>query len=920
MEALDASNLRKLFWHTGDPAYVADAQTKCVLAANLPFAELTKRPPDELVGAREDALFAFDEDGDGAAAGEFARLLAQGDGGDVEGGEGKSGVRVRLESFPCVWDGKAACLHFVRSAEAGGDGLRGVDEGDRDGNDGGERARALLDYLHEATDQLEVINRVVAAVNAGSTIEEVFRPASEQIRTLVAFDRATIALLDAGDSLRVFALSGEAGSLAVGATAPLRGSVTETALTNRQMVSIPDVEAETRFNVYEDLTREGFRSAVCVPLFSMSRAVGSLNLTSRTPNAYKRKHLAALERLAPPFAIAIEKVLLLEASRHRNEELRGLFEISRAFSTLTDTSEISSRLARAIANLVGGTMCLIATYDRRRNAVRAEPPGYRTPPELVREFQFTLDRGNRHAPLYQVGEAFLSNDPARDARLNHSFVERWDVQNVLSVPMRIKKELIGFIYVANREGAFTERDLRLLEIFAAQAAETIVNARLFLTIQAQAEREAVVNRLLLSLQRSGEPKEKVRAVIERIGEVLELDRCVAVLFADGDHDDYYGEWCADGVEAITSWLDVRERSPIRHALRTARRPLFAVDVRDHPLAPGLEDLIERASLKSLLVVPIIHQGRVIGSISGHQTRSFRQWNEDDIDLLVAVATHVGATLENARLIAELREANRLKDEFLATLSHELRTPLTAITGWVEILGEAQGEHKDEDLADGINAISASATSLTQLISDLLDLSRIQRGVLRLERQSFDVNEIVQGAARNVRQAALARRLDLRLELDENLPATIADTQRVQQVLWNLLTNAIKFTPQGGEVIVRTRLVEDWPRRSDGDADRRDEATGRVRLIEIEVEDTGEGIPAEFMPFIWDRFRQADGSATRRHGGLGIGLSLVKELVEAHGGQVNAFSQERGARFNVRLPVISVEGWLAHEPRFEGSEQ
>jgi signal transduction histidine kinase len=190
-------------------------------------------------------------------------------------------------------------------------------------------------------------------------------------------------------------------------------------------------------------------------------------------------------------------------------------------------------------------------------------------------------------------------------------------------------------------------------------------------------------------------------------------------------------------------------------------------------------------------------------------------------------------------------------------------------------------------------------------------------VLRLERQYFDVNQIVQGAARNVRQAALARRLELRLELEENLPSTIADTQRVQQVLWNLLTNAIKFTPQGGEVFVRTRLVEDWPRRADGERDT--DAAARVQWIEIEVEDTGEGIPAEFMPFIWDRFRQADGSATRRHGGLGIGLSLVKELIEAHGGHVSAHSQERGARFSVRLPVIGVEGWLAHEPRFDRDE-
>jgi GAF domain-containing protein len=588
--------------------------------------------------------------------------------------------------------------------------------------------RALVGYLTEANEQLETVNRIVAAVNTGRSIEEVFELASEQVRALVPFDRASIALCeDGGETLRVFALTGErAGSLSVGARGPLRGSVTELALTARRTVVIPELKEERRFNVYADLRREGFRSAVCVPLFSMRRAVGSLNLTSRAPEAYQRQHLLALERLAAPLAIAIEKTQLLEESWERNEELRGLFEITRTFSTLSDTSDISRRLAHAICKLAGGEMCLIATYDRRTDAVRAEAPGCNTPPGLIEEFRFNLERENTDAPLYQTGEAFLSNEPAADPRLNRYFSERWGVHSVLSVPLKLKRELIGFIYVANRAGGFTERELRLLEILAAQAAETIVNARLFATIQAQAEREAVVNRLLLSLQRGTEPREKVRAVIERVGEVLELDRCIAVLFADDEHEDYYGEWCAEGVEPITDWPEVREHSPTRYALRTSRRPLVAADMREHPLASGLDELIARMRLKSLLLVPVMHMGRVIGSISGHQTRAQRDWSEDDVDLLAAVATHVGATLENARLISELRETGRIKDEFLATLSQELRTPLTAINSRVEMLGSSDALAREDDLADAVRAIQASAASLTRLISDLLEKSIEQR--------------------------------------------------------------------------------------------------------------------------------------------------------------------------------------------------
>jgi GAF domain-containing protein len=950
-------------------------------------------------------------------------------------------------------------------------------------------ASALFDYLREATEQLEVVNRVVAAVNSSRSIDEVFSLASRQMRALIPFDRASIALCEEdGEHLRVFAISGEhAGSLSVGATGVMRGSVTEMALRERRMIVIPELSAEKRFNVYEDLHREGFQSSVCCPLFSADRAVGSLNLTSRSTDAYGRKHLLALERLAPPLAIAIEKVLLLEqaenrsremeaaarreelaarigrqlssslnpslilqetvdvlgrslesdrchltlfeesedyslvgyeylaqpdvpslrghriplrsslharrvldthepvaindikelaqdelmelytrlnvcavlaapvsihgmqrgllelhmncdprewmpddakllgtvaaqvsvaltnarlyeASRRRSEELEGLYKISRVFSTLTDTSEIYGRLTNAIAELVGGEMCMLTTYDRRRSVVRAEAPGYNTPPELISEYRFGLQpegtseyiyRTGEGEYLYRTGEAFFSNQPASDKRFNQEIIKRYGVRSVLIVPMLIKRELIGFIYVANRPGGFRERDARLLEIFAAQAAETITNARLFATVQAQAEREAVVNRLTLALQQATDPLKGVEIVVERVGQVLGLDRCAAVLFSENERADFYGEWCAEGVAPISKNEDVLERTPVGNWLKEHRKPLVAVDARAHSLAAGVEDLIEKIGLRSLVAVPILHQGRVIGWLSGHQTSALRRWAEDDIDLLTAVATQIGSTLENARLISELREANRLKDEFLATLSHELRTPLTAIKGWVELLADNEAVKFDEELADGIEVIKSSSASLTQLISDLLDLSRIQRKVLRLERQPADINQVIMEAVQVLRQSAEARRQNLQLQLDPSLPTIKVDAHRIQQVVWNLLTNAIKFTPEGGRITVRSRLFDARAILVSDDDD------GPLRWITIEVEDDGEGIRPDFLPHVWDRFRQADSSSTRRHGGLGIGLALVKELVEAHGGLVEARSEGRGATFIVRLPLANV---------------
>jgi signal transduction histidine kinase len=226
--------------------------------------------------------------------------------------------------------------------------------------------------------------------------------------------------------------------------------------------------------------------------------------------------------------------------------------------------------------------------------------------------------------------------------------------------------------------------------------------------------------------------------------------------------------------------------------------------------------------------------------------------------------------------------------------------LTAIKGWVDLLSENDALQFDEELADGIEVIRNSASSLTQLISDLLDLSRIQRRVLRLERKPSDINLVILDAAQVVRPSAIARRLDMRLELDDHLPMAHVDPHRIQQVVWNLLNNAVKFTSEGGSIIVRSRLID-----SEGIMLAEDEAEP-VRWIIIEVEDSGEGISPEFLPYVWDRFRQADGSSTRRHGGLGIGLALVKELVEAHGGQATARSDGSGATFTVRLPLTNAQ--------------
>lgn len=237
----------------------------------------------------------------------------------------------------------------------------------------------------------------------------------------------------------------------------------------------------------------------------------------------------------------------------------------------------------------------------------------------------------------------------------------------------------------------------------------------------------------------------------------------------------------------------------------------------------------------------------------------------------------------ARAAAE--EANRLKDEFLATLSHELRAPLSAISGWSHLL--SSGSLADGDHARALDAIQRGVESQTQLINDLLDVSRVVAGKMRLDVRPIKLVDVIEQAVETVRPAAAAKRVRLQLLLDPKAGPLAGDSDRLQQVFWNLLSNALKFTPAGGRVEVRAERINSH--------------------VEITVSDTGAGISHEVLPFIFDRFRQGDAAINRRYGGLGLGLSIVRHLVELHGGSVTADSAGpgKGATFVVRLPVTAV---------------
>ena len=332
----------------------------------------------------------------------------------------------------------------------------------------------------------------------------------------------------------------------------------------------------------------------------------------------------------------------------------------------------------------------------------------------------------------------------------------------------------------------------------------------------------------------------------------------------------------DGVEELLR----SGRSILVEAFNPARLRRYARDEEHLRLMLAM-------NLHSVIVVPLQARGRTLGMITFATSSdgSARRYDEHDLALAENLAGRAALAVDNARLYRETQSALRARDEFLATLSHELRTPLNAMLGWTQLL--RSGSLDETMTIQALEIIERNTRSQAQLIEDLLEVSRIITGKLRLDVRAVELDTVISDALESVRLATEAK--GIALEYSKEYDCTVSgDAHRLQQVVWNLLSNAIKFTPKGGAVSVVLG-------RADSHA-------------QVIVRDTGQGIAPDFLPHVFERFRQADSSSTRAFGGLGLGLGIVRHLVELHGGTAQAQSEgeDQGATFTVLLPLLALQ--------------
>ena len=368
---------------------------------------------------------------------------------------------------------------------------------------------------------------------------------------------------------------------------------------------------------------------------------------------------------------------------------------------------------------------------------------------------------------------------------------------------------------------------------------------------------------------------------------------------DSEADDAYMLYTLSGAprEAFATFPHPRATAifaPTFHGEGPVRLDDVTVDPRYGKSAPYFGMPPGHLPVRSYLAVPVKGvKGDVLGGLFfGHSTVGVFTTQHERLAL--GVAAWASVALENARLYTDAQAANRMKDEFLAVLSHELRTPLNAIVGYSRLL--RGGILPPDKAARGLETLERNATWLTQIVEDVLDVSRIVSGKIRLEVQPVELPLIVDNAVSTIQPAADAKGVRVQAIVDPHVGPVSGDPGRLLQIVWNLVSNAVKFTPKNGRVQVRLERVNSH--------------------VEIVVSDTGVGIRPDFLPFVFERFRQAEGGTTRRTGGLGLGLAIVRHITEMHGGTVAASSagEGQGATFRVRLPLMIVHPDALQAPR------
>ena len=690
---------------------------------------------------------------------------------------------------------------------------------------------------------------------------------------------------------------------------PCRGSVVARSILTKAVVHVEDIAEDTEYSM-NAIVAAGFRSELAVPMLRENEPIGAIIVTRMERRPFSDQQIALLQTFAEQAVIAVNNVRLFDEVQTRTRELTEALhqqtataDVLKVISRSTfDLQKVLDVLVETAANLCEADGATLARQIGNE-FVRAGMYGFSQEfADIAKRTKFAPGRGTVSERALLEARVIQVPDAQADPEYTwKEAIEIGRVRTALGVPLMREKTPIGVLSLVRwTVRPFTEKQIELLQTFADQAVIAIENARLF---EAEQTRTRELARSVGELEALGEVGRAVSSTLD-LEKVLEtvVSKAADLGAADGCSIFRYREsdrtlqlWRSSGLdpklETQVRGLRLKAAESMMGKAIASGEAMQLGDLSGGPDNP-LRRLAISAGFKSVLFVPLIRAERAFGVLILQRKRP-EPYDAATVSLLTTFASQSTLAIQNARLFREIEEkgkqlaiASRHKSQFLANMSHELRTPLNAVLGYTELIQDGVYGAMPEKVTAVLDRVQANGRHLLGLINDVLDLSKIEAGQLQLGIGEYSMRDVVHTVVAATEPLAASKKLPIKIDLAERLPAARGDERRISQVLLNLLGNAIKFTEEG-EIRIAAAVNADH--------------------FVVSVSDTGPGIPVPEQEKIFEEFHQVDSSNTKVKGGTGLGLAISRRIIELHGGQITVDSDlGRGSTFTIKLPVEAVQ--------------
>ena len=668
-----------------------------------------------------------------------------------------------------------------------------------------------------------------------------------------------------------------------------QGLVGETASTGKPLI-VDDAATDPRwFSGYDEATDFVTRSILCAPMVTRQEVLGVLEIVNKKDgSAFDENEAELLMALATQAAAALANARLYAATRRQANEVSALLETSQAVNSTLDLDQRLKIIGQRAQELVTADGCTVFLLNEETGVLKPIIALDRYAEETMRT-KLQLGEGI-------TGQVALSGKGriANHAHLDPDAVQVPDTpiepECLLSVPLKVKGMTIGVMTLTRLgQREFNRHDLELISSLGNQVAVAIENARLYnATRQRNTELAALYN-IAMSVGQTLKLPQLLEEILRQVPPVLDQEGGLIYLYKDDQLELAHQSEVSGLVRAIV------DRQPwCQEALAQTVELGRAVEAA--PSAPGRDG--EQTEQMRLVCLPLVARQHILGVLAV-PILQHRTMRAQDRRLLETLGRQIGMAVENAMLYEELQEraenlqqayddlaqVDRMKDELVQNISHELRTPITFIKGYVSLILDGDLGDLTDDQVDSLKIVSNKTEQLIQLVNGILTLQTLTRETLKMEPVA--PLQIAESAAAGATLAAQEAGINIVIHHSPELPPVIADTSRITQVFDNLLQNALKFSPEGSTVTIRLTA---------------DEAQ-----LQVDVQDTGIGIPEDKLDHVFDRFFQVDGSMTRRYGGTGLGLAICKQIVDFHDGKIWVESQVGvGSTFSFTLPLATAD--------------